>query len=115
MQSTCGLVLYAQFGQQLPGAVVCYRRGAPPMLTSPSVNEVDDNVRLEESLSACELSLHPGCWGVWWNGTEVIVCILILSWLCCVIGNVCGLPVGFQWSIKFSLRTGGTSVVFGVS
>ena len=26
--------------------------------------------------------------------------------LFCVSGNVCGLPVGFQWSVKFSLRVG---------
>ena len=56
---------------------------------------------------------------VWWSGTDVIVCILMLSRLCCVSGNVCGLPVGFRWSVKFSLRTGvleeQDGVVFGVS
>ena len=43
--------------------------------------------------------------GVWWNGTNDIVCIM-LSRLCCVSGNVCGLLVGFRWSVKFSLRMG---------
>ena len=33
--------------------------------------------------------------GVWWKGTDLIVCILMLSRLCCDSGNVCGLPVGF--------------------
>ena len=44
--------------------------------------------------------------GVWWSGTDIIVCILILLRLCCVSGNVCGLPVGFRWSVNFSWRVG---------
>ena len=83
---------------------------------SPLVYEHEDpgaiagSVRLEESLSACEglviecrwcCSTHPGIGhtivlGVWWNGTDIIVCILMLSRLCCVSGNVCGLPVVSQ-------------------
>ena len=33
---------------------------------------------------------------VWWN---VIVCLLVLTGLCC---TVRGLPVGFRWSVKLS-------------
>ena len=48
--------------------------------------------------------------GVWWNGTDVIVCVLILLRLCHVSGNACG------WSFKFSFRTGEQDgVVLGVS
>ena len=35
--------------------------------------------------------------GEWWNGTDTVVSILILLF---VIGSVCGLWVGFQWSLK---------------
>ena len=38
--------------------------------------------------------------GVWWNIIDVIVCLLVLSRLCC------GLPVGFGWSVKISCRMG---------
>ena len=31
--------------------------------------------------------------GVWWNVIDVIVCLLVLTRLCCIIGIVCGLPV----------------------
>ena len=31
---------------------------------------------------------------------DVIVCLLVLSKLWCTIGIVCGLPVGFRWSVK---------------
>ena len=41
--------------------------------------------------------------GVWWN---VIVCLLVLSRLCCTIGIVSGLPVGFWWLVEISWRTG---------
>ena len=40
------------------------------------------------------------------SGTDIIVCVLMLSRLCCVCGNVRGLPAGFQLSVKFSLKTG---------
>ena len=30
--------------------------------------------------------------GVWWNAIDVIVCLLVLSRLCCI---VCELPVGY--------------------
>ena len=44
--------------------------------------------------------------GVWWNVIDVIVCLLVLSRLCCTSGIVCGLPVGFRWSVKISWRMG---------
>ena len=44
-----------------------------------------------------------GCVGVWWNCTDVIVSVLML---CCDNDNNCGLSVGFQWPVKFSLRIG---------
>ena len=99
----------------------------PPTLTlvhpntSPSASEVEDsgaiagNVQLDESLYACEglpivwrwrcsTQRRSGlchCVGVWWNGTEVTVCILMLSKLCCVSGNVYRPLVGFWWSVTF--------------
>ena len=57
----------------------------------------------------------PLCWEC--GGTAL--CVLMLSRLCCVSGNVCGVPVGFWWSVKFSLRMGileeWDGVVLGVS
>ena len=51
--------------------------------------------------------------------TDIIVYILILSNLCCVSGHVCGISVGFHWSVKVSLRIGvleeQDGVVLGVS
>ena len=44
-----------------------------------------------------------GCGGVWWNVIDVIVCLLMLTRLCCTSGVVCGLPVVSQ---KF-LENGG--------
>ena len=38
--------------------------------------------------------------GVWWSGTDVIVCLLMQSRLCCVSGNVCGLLVVSQVLIE---------------
>ena len=58
--------------------------------------------RWRRRLSVCEglvvmVLLHPPelchC-----AGTDII---LMLSKLCCVSGNVCGLPAGFWWSVKF--------------
>ena len=34
-----------------------------------------------------------GCVDVWWNAINVIMCLLVLIWLCCTIGIVCGLLV----------------------
>ena len=44
--------------------------------------------------------------GVWWNVINVIVCLLVLTRLCCTIGIVCGLLVGYQWSVEISWRMG---------
>ena len=44
--------------------------------------------------------------GVWWNVIDVLVCLLVLTRLCCIIGIVCGLPVGFRWSVEISWRMG---------
>ena len=38
---------------------------------------------------------------MWWNVIDIIVCLLVLS---CIIGIVCGLTVGFWWSIKIFWR-----------
>ena len=50
--------------------------------------------------------LHP-CrkWVVWlWcNVIDIIVYLLVLTRLCCI---VCGLPVGFRWSVEISSRMG---------
>ena len=35
--------------------------------------------------------------GVWWSVTDVLVRILMLSRLCCVSGNVCGLLVAIKF------------------
>ena len=43
---------------------------------------------------------------VWWNVTDVIVWLLVLSRMCCTSGIVCGLPMGFWWSVKISWRMG---------
>ena len=75
---------------------------------------------MEDSLSVCEglvivwrlccsTSQEVGCvivlqLGVWWKGTDVIVCVLTLLRLCCVSGNVCGLPVGFRSSDQSNFR-----------
>ena len=91
---------------------------APPTLTlahpnpSTSVNDhgpIEGSVRLEGSLSACEgcvqmVLLHPPRkWVVslrsGWGG-KVLTSLCVLR-LCCVSGNVCGLPVGFRRSVKF--------------
>ena len=42
-----------------------------------------------------------GCVIVVGNVIDVIVCLLLLSWLCCI---VCGLPVGFRWLVNISWR-----------
>ena len=61
-----------------------------------------DTVWLEERLSKvvdCVVappSQEVGCVvvvGVWWNVINVIVCLLVLTRLCCTIGIVCGLLV----------------------
>ena len=44
--------------------------------------------------------------GVWWNVIDVIECLLVLTRLCCTNDVVCGLPVGFQWSVEISWRMG---------
>ena len=44
--------------------------------------------------------------GVCWNVIDDLVFVLVLSELCCTSGIVCGLPVGFRWSVKISLRMG---------
>ena len=41
---------------------------------------------------------------MWGKGIGSLACILVLSWLCCIVAFVCGLPVGCQWSVKNSLR-----------
>ena len=48
----------------------------------------------------------PLCIGMWWNGTDIIACVLMLWGLCCVSGKDCGLPVNFRRSVKVSLRMG---------
>ena len=50
-------------------------------------------------------STHAGS-GLFGCDTIDIVCLLVLSRLCCTIGIVCGLPVGFRWSVEISFRTG---------
>ena len=44
--------------------------------------------------------------GVWWNATDIIVWLNVLSRLCCTIGIVFGLSVGFRWSVRISWRIG---------
>ena len=44
--------------------------------------------------------------GEWWNVNDIIVCLLVLSRLCCTSGSVCGLPVGFRWSVNIFWRMG---------
>ena len=71
-----------------------------------SVNEVEENSLAGSVLNCVELDLfHPHrklvVVGVWWN---VIDCAF---WcLPGTIGIVCGLPVGFQWSVKISWQMG---------
>ena len=48
--------------------------------------------------------------GVWCSGTDVIVCILMLSRLCCVSGNVCGLSVAVCWPLPSGLASGHCSM-----
>ena len=45
--------------------------------------------------------------GVWWNGTEIIVCILVLmlSRLCCISASLLTL-VDFLWLVKFFIENG---------
>ena len=50
--------------------------------------------------------LHPRRKWLWWNVIDVLVCLLVLTRLCCIIGIVCGLPVGFRWSVEISWRMG---------
>ena len=127
MYSPCAYVNAGLFVQNLGMALAlllvnfdfCH---APNPIAYPnpglSVNEVEDpgaivgNVRLEKNPSRgwqlCEGGVAPptqevSCViviGVWWNGTDVIVCILMLSRLCYVSGNVCGLLVVSQTFIE---------------
>ena len=41
--------------------------------------------------------------GVWWNVIDVLVCLLVLSRLCCTSSIVCEIPVGL---VKISRRKG---------
>ena len=54
--------------------------------------------------------LHPlrkwVVWLWWGNVIDVIEHLLVLSRLCCTSGIVCGLPLGFRWSVKISWRMG---------
>ena len=48
-------------------------------------------------------STHAGsglCGRGRWKVTDVVVFLMVSSRLCCNNGIVCGLPVGFQWSVK---------------
>ena len=55
----------------------------------------------------CDFTLVCGIvQGVWWEGTDNLVCVLVLSRLCCFIGVVGGLPVCFRWPVTNSLRMG---------
>ena len=47
-----------------------------------------------------------GCVIVMGNVVDVMVCLSLLSRLCCNSGIVCGLLVGFQLSVKTSRRMG---------
>ena len=104
---------------------------------SPSVNELEEQLQavccwrgacvLVKGWWLCVGGVAPSTQevsraivlGMWWNGTDVILCVLMLSRLCCVSGHTCGLTVGFRWSVKFSLRMvileEQDGVVFGVS
>ena len=44
--------------------------------------------------------------GVWWNVIDVIASLLVLTRLFCIIAIVCGLLVGFRWSVEISWRMG---------
>ena len=70
---------------------------------------------LEERLSVCERLLivwiapptqEVGCVVVVGNVINVIVYLLVLFRLCCTIGIVCGLLVGFRWSVEIYWRMG---------
>ena len=71
------------------------------MRWSTHAGGMEGRVWLEEGLSVCERLLiamqEVGCvivMGVWWNVIDVIVCLLVLSWLCCTSGIVCELAFG---------------------
>ena len=93
-------------------------RGQGYLNPNPLVNEVDHlgaiagNVQLKKSLSKnrwCGDDVAPptkqmSCVIALEYGTDIIVCVLMLSRLSCDSGHVCGLSVGSQRSVKFLLR-----------